>query len=76
MSVPNVDEDDKFQNIDDLDLLELLIWPDVLMQYDFRAHVASDVCVGQRFLPPASTKTQSYHEGILSWTHKTKLGKI
>ena len=35
MSVLNVDEDDKFQYINDLDLLEPLIWPDVLMQYDF-----------------------------------------
>ena len=64
----DIDEDDKFQYIDDLDLLELIILTDVLIEYNFRAHVASDIGIGQRFLPPASTKTQSYHEGISVWT--------
>ena len=60
----DIQEENKFQYIDDLDLLELLILTDVLIEYDFRAHVASDIAIGQRFLPPSATKTQSYHEGI------------
>ena len=64
----NVDEDDKLQYIDDLDLLQLIILTDILMQYDFRAHVASDI--GQRFLPAASTKTKAYHDGIVIWTQE------
>ena len=47
----NIQEEDKFQYIDDLDLLELIFLGDVLVQYNFRAHVASDIGVGQRFLP-------------------------
>ena len=66
----NINEDDKYQYIDDLDLLELIILTDVLMEYDFHAHVASDIGIGQRFLPPASTKTQSYHDGISIWTQE------
>ena len=31
----NIEEDDKYQYIDDLDLLELIILTDVLVQYDF-----------------------------------------
>ena len=64
----DIDEEDKFQYIDDLDLLELIILTDVLVEYDFRAHVASDIGLGQRFLPPSATKTQSYHQGISDWT--------
>ena len=64
----DIDEDDKYQYIDDLDFLELIILTDVLMEYDFHAHVALDVGIGQRFLPPVSTKTQSYHDGISIWT--------
>ena len=66
----NIEEDDKLQYIDDLDLLELIILTDVLVQYDFRAHVASDIALGQRFLPPEATKTQTFNDGIALWTHQ------
>ena len=65
-----IDEDDKYQYIDDLDLLELIILSDVLIHYNFRAHVASDIAIGQRFLPPSATKTQAYHDGIANWTRQ------
>ena len=66
-------EEDKFQYIDDLDLLELIILTDVLIQNDFRAHVASDIAIGQRFLPPSSTKTQTFHDGIALWTRQNMM---
>ena len=69
----NIEEEDKFQYIDDLDLLELIILTDVLIQYDFRAHVASDIAIGQRFLPPSSTKTQTFHDGIALWTQQNMM---
>jgi hypothetical protein len=69
----NIEEEDKFQYIDDLDLLELIILTDVLIQYDFRAHVASDIAIGQRFLPPSSTKTQTFHDGIALWTRQNMM---
>ena len=60
----NIQEENKFQYIDDLYLLELIFVTDLLLQYDFRSHVASDIGLDQRFLPPSSTKTQTYNEGI------------
>ena len=63
-----VEEEDKYQYVDDLNLLELIIMSDVLIQYNFRAHVASDIAIGQRFLPPSATRTQSYNNGIALWT--------
>ena len=47
----HVSEEDEYQYIDDLNLLELIFLTDVLMQYDFRAHVASDIGLHQCFLP-------------------------
>ena len=43
---------------------------DVLIQYDFLHHVASDIGIDQRFLPPSSTKTQGYNDGIVLWTNQ------
>ena len=54
----SISEDDKYQYVDDLDLLELIFMTDVLIQYDFLHHVASDIGIDQCFLPPSSTKTQ------------------
>ena len=38
------------------------------MYYDFSVYVASDVGIGQRFLPTYSTRTQGFNDG--SWIHK------
>ena len=61
-----VDPEDKYQYIDDLKLLEIIFLSDVLIEYDFWAHVASDVRIDQRFFPPALTKTQGYNDHIAS----------
>ena len=46
---------------------------DVLIQYDFWAHVASDIAIGQRFLPPSATRTQFYNNGIALWTQQNHM---
>ena len=48
---------------------------DLLQVYDFRSHVASDIALDQRFLPPSSTKTQNFQDGMALWTEQnlTKL---
>ena len=71
----DIEEEDKYQYIDDLNLLELIFMADLLQQYDFRSHVASDIGLDQRFLPPSSTRSQGFHDGIALWTseNKTKL---
>ena len=48
----------------------MIFLTDVLIEYKFFAHVASDIGVDQRFLPPAITQTQSYNEGIALWTQQ------
>ena len=71
----DIEEDDKYQYIDDLTLLELIIIGDLLQVYDFRSYVASDIALDQRFLPPSSTKTQNFQDGMALWTEQnlTKL---
>ena len=69
----NIEDEDKFQYIDDLDLLDLIILTDVLIQYDFQAYVASDIAIGQRFLPPSSTKTQTFLDVIALWTRQNMM---
>ena len=64
----NINEEDKYQYIDDLKLLELIFMADTLIEYDFWSHVASDVGVDQRFLPPVST--QFYNDSISDWTRQ------
>ena len=66
----NIIDEDKYQYIDDLNLLELIFLADVLRQYDFFAHVASDIGIDQRFLPPSATQTHNFNEGIALWTQQ------
>ena len=57
--------------IDDLNLLELIFMADLLIHYNFPAHVGSDVGIDQRFLPPSTTQTQSYNNGVAQLTRRT-----
>ena len=68
--VLNIEEEDKYQYVDDLSLLELIFLTDILMEYDFRTHVASDIGIDQRFVPPSLTKTQIFNEGISLWSEQ------
>ena len=60
----------KTKNIVDLGLLYLLIVSDILVEYDFQAHVAPVIALGQQILPPSATQTQTYNEGIETWTQE------
>ena len=64
----NIEEEDKYQYIDDLTLLQLILMADLLQEYIFRTHVASDIGLDQRFLPPSLTRSQDFHDGIALWT--------
>ena len=61
-----VEEDDRYKFCDDLSILELLMLGDMLTEYNFLEHVASDVGVDQRFLPTEGTQTNL--EKIALWT--------
>ena len=64
----NVAPDDRFKYIDDLSVLQLLCLSGLLVDYDFFNHVASDVGVEQRFLPPTNFGTQECLDEISRWT--------
>ena len=61
-----VNEDDRYKFCDDLSILELLMLGDILTEYNFFDHVASDVGVNQRFLP--TQETQLNLDKISMWT--------
>ena len=65
-----IEPEDRFKYIDDLSVLQLLCLSGLLVEYDFRSHVASDIGIGQQFLPPDTFKTQDNLSEISRWTDK------
>ena len=49
-------------------MLELVLLGDILTEYDFKQHVASDVGVDQKFLDPSGCKMQQNLDTIAKWT--------
>ena len=68
-----VPPDDRFKFIDDLSILQLILLSGLVMDYNFHEHVASDVGMGQKFLPPDAYKTQEQLNFIANWTHGNKM---
>ena len=50
----SIPPEDRFKYIEDLSVLQLIFMSGLLMDYDFLQHVASDVGIDDRFLPPTS----------------------
>ena len=63
-----VELDDRYRYCDDLTVLELVMLGDILTEYNFLAHVASDIPLDYRYLPPSRLDTQSNLDAISSWT--------
>ena len=53
-----VDQDDRYKYCDDLSILELVLQGDILTEYNFYQHVASDVGVDELYLSPQGLSTQ------------------
>ena len=64
----SLEPEDRFKYVDDLSILHLIMMSGLLMNYDFRSHVASDIAVDQPFLPPATYGTQTSLDKIADWT--------
>ena len=58
----------QFKYCDDLEVLELVLLGDILTEYDFKEHVASDIGIGQKFLDPTKCKMQENLNTIATWT--------
>ena len=63
--------------MDDLSILELLLFGDLLSKYKFMDHVASDVGIDENFIPGFKPQTQKNIDTIAKWTaaNKMKLNK-
>ena len=68
-----VSNEDKFKYIDDLEIIELVSLAGVLIEYDFRSHVPSDVGTNQKFLPSESFKMQETLNNLSKWTKENKM---
>ena len=64
----SVPEDDRFKYIDDLSILQLICMTGLLIDYNFQQHVASDIGINDKFLPPESFNIQEYINKISDWT--------
>ena len=64
----------RFKFVDDLSTLEKLNLILIgLSSYNFRNHVASDVGIGQKYLPNENFQSQSYLDQIEKWTQANKM---
>ena len=64
---------DKFHYFDDIEILELIMLAEVLGEYNFHGHVASDIGTNQKYLSPEQLKMQPYLDNIKSWTESNKM---
>ena len=63
-----MEPEDRFKYIDDPSLLQLILLSGLLIDYNFKSHVASDIGIDQKFLPPGSLQTQEAINKIENWT--------
>ena len=70
----HISTDMKFKFVDDLSTLEKLNLLLVgLCSYNFRAHVASDIGIDQKFLSAENIEAQSSLDQIIQWTDVNKM---
>ena len=60
--------DDRYKYIDDLSILQLVCLSGLLTEYNFHDHVASDIGIGQTFLPANHFSMQDNLNTISTWT--------
>ena len=65
-----VQSQDRYKYIDDLTLLQLVCLAGLLIEYNFEGHVASDIGIGQSFLPAASLQSQADLDSISNWSEE------
>ena len=63
-----VEQEDRYKFCDDLSILELILLGNILTEYNFHEHVASDIGLGERFLPAQGLATHENLDKISLWT--------
>ena len=69
----DVEVEDKYQYFDDIEIIDIILLSQLLVDYDFRSHVASDIGCHQKFLPPQGFNLQSHLDNILTWTEENQM---
>ena len=72
-AVEHVEEEDKFQYIDDVITLEEVNMENKLTNYDYWEHVPSDIATEERFLAPHAFNSQNIINNIWTKENKAKL---
>ena len=68
-----VTQEDRYKYSDDLTILEIVMLGDILKEYNFNEHVASDIALGELFLPNERLVTQENLNKISAWTVQNKM---
>ena len=64
----DVNNEDRYKYFDDLNILEFIVLTELLTQYDFKNHVASDIGIDHAYLPPENYDMQRNLSDISKWT--------
>ena len=69
-----VPTEDRYKFVDDLSLLEIINLITIgLTSYNFKNHVASDIAIGDSYLPPNNAESQNFLNSIEEWTENKKM---
>ena len=68
-----LEEDMRYKFVDDLSILELLLFGGLLSDYNFMDHVASDIGIDESFIPSSNLQTQKNLDTIARWTDDNKM---
>ena len=68
-----VDSGLRFKYVDDLTVLELVLLTELLTEYNFKQHIASDIGIDELYVPGASLSTQEVIGKICDWTSTNKM---
>ena len=71
----NIEVEDKYRYIDDLEILELIRLTGILVDFDVHSNVPSDIGTHQQYLPPDTYSMQQNLDHISTWTN-TNLMKL
>ena len=69
-----VPPEDRYKFVDDLSLLEIINLLTIgLSSYNFKNHVASDIAIGDKYLPAVNSRSQNFLDSIQEWTDEKKM---
>ena len=68
-----VSQDMRFKYVDDLSILELVLFGSLVIEYNFKDQVASDIGIHEQFVPESSLLTQAKLDWIADWTKDNKM---